>query len=305
MNVRHLRFFVALSEKRHFGRAAAACDVSQPALSMAIRRLESELGVRLIERGGAGMIGLTDAGEALVDRARRTIRSVDGITAEATRLRGQLNATLRLGTVPTAVAAAPTLVAPLLGAHPGVRVEIRTAPADVLVGEVLRHELDAALVYDDVGAPSLDLRPLYSERFVLVGTPDDDDDDTVDVSWRSIGEGSLCLLTPEMQHRVIVDDALRSAGVVVHPRVQADSFALLLGFVRLGWSTVIGHTWLMGEHLPAGTRARTIVDPVIEPTIALIAAAAGPPAPVVRALTDSLAGVDVDALIETALSGES
>ncbi|MEV4418575.1 LysR family transcriptional regulator [Patulibacter sp. NPDC049589] len=305
MNVRHLRFFVALSTERHFGRAAAACSVSQPALSMAIRKLESELGVRLIERGGGGMIGLTDAGEALVDRARQTVNSVGGIAAEATRLRGQLNATLRLGTVPTGVAAAPTLVGPLLDAHPGVRVSIRTAPSDVLVGEVLRHELDAALVYDDVRNPALNVQPLYRERFVLVSTADQEKGGAAEVSWRSVGARPLCLLTPEMQHRAILEEALRAADVVVSPRVQADSFALLLGFVRRGWSTVIGHTWLLGEHLPSGTSARPITDPMIEPTIALIVASAGPPAPVVRALIDSLAGTDVDALIETALPGRA
>lgn len=300
MNVRHLKFFVALSTERHFGRAAAVCNVSQPALSMAIRRLESELGVRLVARGGGGTVGLTDAGEALLDRARQTVSGVEGIKAEATRLRGQLTATLRLGTVPTAVAAAPTLVAPLLRAHPGVRVEVRTAPSDVLAGEVLRHELDAALVYDDVRTPGLNVAPLYRDRFVLVSTDDAAPDE---VSWHAVGERPLCLLAPRMQHRAILDAALQAAGTVVHPRVEADSFSLLLGFVRQGWPTVIGRTWILGQRLPAGIRARTITDPVIEPWIALIDAAAGPPAPVVRALTDSLAGTDVEALIESALNG--
>lgn len=300
MNVRHLRFFVALSTERHFGRAAAVCNVSQPALSMAIRRLESELGVRLVERGGGGTVGLTDAGEALLDRARQTVSGVDGIKAEATRLRGQLTATLRLGTVPTAVAAAPTLVAPLLRAHPGVRVEVRTAPSDVLAGEVLRHELDAALVYDDVRTAGLSIAPMYRDRFVLVST---DDAAADEVSWRAVGERSLCLLAPQMQHRALLDRAFQAVGTVVRPRVEADSFPLLLGFVRQGWPTVIGHTWVLGQRLPTGIRARTITDPVIEPWIALIGSAAGPPTPVVRALTDSLADTDVEAMIESALDG--
>ena len=69
MNVRHLEFFVAVAREGHFGRAAAACQVSQPALSMALRRLEAELGTRLVERGTGGTVGLTDAGAALIDRA--------------------------------------------------------------------------------------------------------------------------------------------------------------------------------------------------------------------------------------------
>lgn len=299
VNVRHLRFFVSLASERHFGRAAAACNVSQPALSMAIRRLESELGVRLVERGSGGTIGLTDAGAALVERARETVRGVDGITAEASRLQGRLTATLRLGAVPTAVAAAPALVAPLLRRHPGVRVEVRTAPSDALVAGVLRHELDAALVYDEVRHAGLQVEPMYRERFVLVSDADEDGS-VEEIPWRSVGERSLCLLTPEMQHRVILDAALRTAGVAAVPRVEADSFSLLLGFVRQGWPTVLGHTWLLGQRLPAGVRARPIVDPVIEPAIALISVAAGPPAPVCRALRDALAGADVERMIDRA-----
>jgi DNA-binding transcriptional LysR family regulator len=308
VNVRHLRFFVALSEERHFGRAAAACHVSQPALSMAISRLEAELGVRLVERGGAGTIGLTDAGEALVSRARDAVRGVDGIAAEASRLRGRLTATLRLGTVPTAVAAAPALLAPLLEGHPGVRVALRTAPGDALAGEVLRHELDAALVYDDVGASGLRADHLYRERFVLVDAGPDravdagpipvDSDALPDpVGWRAVAAHPLCLLTPDMQHRSIVDAALREAGATVTPRIEADSFSTLLGFVRQGWPTVLGRTWIQGQGLPAGVRVRPIVDPVVEPSIALISAAAGPPTPVVRALLDTLTGADVEGLL--------
>jgi len=296
MNLRHLRFFVALAEERHFGRAATACHVTQPALSMAIGRLEAELGVRLVDRGGGGTVGLTDAGTALVDRARQAVREADGIAAEASRLRGRLTATLRLGTVPTGVAAAPALVAPLLRAHPGVRVDVRTAPGEQLAGEVLRHELDAALVYDDARPAGLHVRPLYRERFVLV-SGDEDDAPPGPVTWSTVGTRSLCLLSPAMQHRSIVDAALATVEASVAPRIEADSFSLLLGFVRQGWSTVLSRAWLVGQGLPAGVLARPIVDPVVEPPIAVISAAAGPTTPVVRALLDDLAGRDVEDLL--------
>ncbi|WP_051471893.1 LysR family transcriptional regulator [Patulibacter minatonensis] len=298
MNVRHLRFFVALSTERHFGRAAAACHVSQPALSMAIRRLEAELGVRLVERGGGSTVGLTEAGEALVDRARATVRGVDDIEAEASRLRGRLTATLRLGTVPTAVAAAPALVAPLLRAHPGVRTEIRTSSGRDLLGRVARHELDAALVYEDDGLAGVRSTALYRERFVLVGGRDDDPPGPV--SWGTVGGLPLCLLTPEMQQRTILDDVFRRAGATVRPVAEADALPALLGFVREGWATVLGRTWLSGQRLPADVRVRSIVDPVIEPTITLVTAAAGPATPVVRALLDAVSGLDVEELLGAA-----
>jgi DNA-binding transcriptional LysR family regulator len=326
VNLRYLQYFTALAREGHFGRAAAACHVSQPALSMAIRKLEAELGLRLVHRGGSGAVGLTDAGQALVDRARRAVSDVEGIAAEASRLRGQLTGTLRLGVVPTAVAAAPVVLAPLLRAHPGVRVEVRTAAGDVLAGALRRHELDAALAYDDLAAPGLGVTPLYRERLVLVGPVDDigapmgragallDGDDapspagearsadasgTVpDVTWAAVADQSIALLSRGTQHRAIIDAAFRTAGFEPHARVEADTFALLLGLVREGWPTVVGHPWLRGQRLPDGVAARPIGGPVVEPTVALFVPDDGPPVPVTRALTDALRGVDVQAALD-------
>lgn len=303
MNVRHLQFFVALAREGHFGRAAAACNVSQPALSMAIGRLEAELGLRLVDRGGGGMVGLTDAGQTLVQRARFIVQSVDAVRADATRLKGQLTATLRLGTVPTAVAAAPALTAALLRDHPGVRVTVRTAPSEVLCGEVARHELDAALVYEEGPRNGLSYRALYDERLMFV-SPTDDHDLSATVTWDSVAEHELCLLSPQMQHRVIVEDAIRGVGAAVRPRVEADSFAMLMGYVRQGWPTVLGHTWLLGQRLPPGVRAREIVDPALRPRIALATSAAGPLTPVARALVETFVDVDVPGHIAAALGAE-
>jgi DNA-binding transcriptional LysR family regulator len=328
VNLRHLEYFTALAREGHFGRAAASCHVSQPALSMAIRKLEAELGLRLVRRGGAGAVGLTDAGAALVDRARRAVQDVEGIAAEASRLRGQLTGTLRLGVVPTAVAAAPVVLAPLLRAHPGVRAEVRTAAGDVLAAGLRRHELDAALAYDDLAVPGLTVTPLYRERLVLVGPVGDvaaspdagatpsggasprgaapprgaasprEADADVAVTWAAVADRPVALLSRGTQHRAIVDAAFQAAGVEPQARVEADTFALLLGLVREGWPTVVGHPWLHGQRLRDGVVVRPIVAPVLEPTVALITPADGPPAPVTRALTEALAAVDVQAALD-------
>ncbi|MGX6449934.1 LysR family transcriptional regulator, partial [Patulibacter sp. S7RM1-6] len=89
MILRQLEYLVALGEHGHFGRAAAACHVSQPGLSMAIRKLEAELGVELVQRGAGGS-GLTDDGRALLPWARTAVGAAAAITDEASRLRGRL-----------------------------------------------------------------------------------------------------------------------------------------------------------------------------------------------------------------------
>ncbi len=291
MNVRHLEFFVAVAREGHFGRAAAACHVSQPALSMALRRLEAELGTRLVERGTGGTVGLTDAGAALIDRARLVVRGVEDVRSAASALQGRLTATLRLGTVPTAVTAVARLTAPLLREHPGVRIRIRTAPTDVLSAQILRRELDAAMLYGDRPRGELAYRPLYRERLLFAeaadAAPVPGNETTID--WRAVAEHELCLLVPEMQHRTIVDDALEQAGAIARARVETDSFVSLLGFVRQGWPTVIGHPWLLAPQGTGALRTREIVGPSLAPTIAL-ATASGQSTPAVRALLTSLAG---------------
>jgi DNA-binding transcriptional LysR family regulator len=294
VNLRQLEYFTAVAREGHFGRAAAACHVSQPALSMAIRKLEAELGLRLVRRGGSGAVGLTDAGAALVDRARRAVHDVEGIATEAGRLRGRLTATLRLGVVPTAVTAAPVVLAPLLRAQPGVRVEVRTAAGDALAAALARHELDAALAYDDVPAVGARATALYRERLVLVGEAEE----STPVSWDAVAARPVALLSRGTQHRAIVDAAFRTAGVEPSARVEADTFAFLLGLVREGWPTVVGHPWLHGQRLPEGVVARPIVAPVVESTVALLTPADGPAAPVTRALTDALRDAGVQASLD-------
>lgn len=288
MILRQLEYLVALARERHFGRAAAACHVSQPALSMAIRKLEAELGLRLVRRGGRG-VALTDEGRELLGWAQSAVGATDALAAEAGRLRGQLTATLRLGVIPTAVAAVPAVVGPLLLAHPGVRVEMRTWPTERIAAGLAAHALDAGLIYVDDPSRELTSTPLYHERFVLLTA---EELPAGRVPWSAIVDLPLCLLTADMQHRQIVDASLRGLGLTAHPRIEADSFAVLLDLVRDGWSTVVGHAWLAGRALPPGARAHPLVDPIVAPTVGLVTTG-DPLPPVARAIRESLAGIDL------------
>lgn len=291
MILRQLEYLVALARERHFGRAAAACHVSQPALSMAVRKLEAELGLRLVDRGSGG-VALTDEGRELLGWAQSAVGAADALAAEAGRLRGQLTATLRLGVIPTAVAAVSTVVGPLLRAHPGVRVEMRTWPTERIVAGLTSHALDAGLTYVDDPSRELAVVPLYRERFVLLTAEPLPDGPA---TWDAIVDLPLCLLTDDMQHRRIVDATLRRAGLRAEPRIEADSFGVLLDLVRDGWSTVVGHAWLAGRALPSGVTVHPLVDPVVAPTVGLVTPGTDPATPVVRAIRASLAGVDLQA----------
>ncbi|MEV4420994.1 LysR substrate-binding domain-containing protein [Patulibacter sp. NPDC049589] len=289
--LRRLEYLLAVEREGHFGRAATSCHVSQPALSAGIAKLEGELGLELVRRGGRTAL-LTDEGRALLPWAREAVSAASSLTIEAGRLREHLTGTLRIATIPTAAAAVSTMIGALLRAHDGVRVELRSMAAERIVDGLRARELDAGLAYVEDPVAGLRVQRLYRERLMLVGRGPATADD---VPWSALAHEPLCLLTPEMQHRRVVDAALAQAGVTVRPRVEADTFGALLDLVADGWSTVLGRPWLSGRPLPDGVRAVPLVRPVVAPWVGLLTLDGPVATPMVAALRASLRGVDVAA----------
>lgn len=170
MNVtlKQLRYVEALARHGHFGRAAEACAVSQPALSMQVRELEESLGAALFERG-ARQIALTRFGEDFVARARDILRAVDDLGDLARAARERPLDRLRLGVIPTvAPYLLPTLLADLARGHEGLDIQIRETVTPNLLAELGAGRLDAAVVALPVSEPAFVEIPLFSETFVLV-----------------------------------------------------------------------------------------------------------------------------------------
>jgi len=167
MNLRDLQYLVALAETRHFGRAAERCHVSQPTLSAQLRKLEEFLGVSLIERRPR-RVGLTPAGEAVVERARRMLRDADDIRALARASQDPLGGQLKLGLIPTLGPYLLPRVAPRIAkALPKLQLmlhEYQTAP---LVDRVVQGDLDVAILALPVDTKGLVTRSLFAEAFVV------------------------------------------------------------------------------------------------------------------------------------------
>jgi LysR family hydrogen peroxide-inducible transcriptional activator len=167
MNLRDLQYLVALAETRHFGRAALRCHVSQPTLSAQLRKLEEFLGVTLIERRPR-RVGLTPAGEAVVERARRMLRDAEDIRALARASQDPLGGELKLGLIPTLGPYLLPRVAPRIAkALPKLQLmlyEFQTAP---LVERVVQGELDVAILALPADTEGLVTRSLFAEAFVV------------------------------------------------------------------------------------------------------------------------------------------
>ena len=174
LSLKQLRYFDALARHRHFGRAAQACAISQPALSLQIKELEALVGAPLVERA-TRQIRLTALGEALVSRARNILVGVDELEELVRASKGPLAGRLRLGVIPTV---APYLLPDIMGALsrrlPGLEVEIRETVTQSLIYDLLEARLDLAIVALPISEPALREFALFQEDFVLVRPAEDE-----------------------------------------------------------------------------------------------------------------------------------
>jgi LysR family transcriptional regulator, hydrogen peroxide-inducible genes activator len=173
INLRQLRYFDALAHHSHFGRAAAACAISQPALSMQIKELEETLGAVLMERG-ARQVRLTKFGEEAALRVRDILLLVDELGELARASRDRLSGRLRIGMIPTiAPYLLPLFMENLTRTHPEVDIYVREALTSKLIQELAEGRLDTAIVALPISEPSFTEVALFAENFLLVRPRED------------------------------------------------------------------------------------------------------------------------------------
>ena len=163
MNLQELRYLVAVAEHRHFGRAAEACNVSQPTLSSQLRKLEDELGVTLIERTNK-RVDMTPVGSQILLHAQRALAEAGQMQAVARASRDPLVGPLRLGVIPTlAPYLMPLILNPLRQKYPGLAIELWEDLTRSLIDGLRNHRLDAALLATPVEATEITEIPLFIE----------------------------------------------------------------------------------------------------------------------------------------------
>lgn len=174
LTLKQLRYFDVLARFRHFGRAAHACSISQPALSMQIKELEDSLGTALFERS-ARQVRLTAFGEEVSTRVRAILRSVDELGDAARASRDRLSGQLRIGVIPTiAPYLLPKVIGNLTRTHPQLEIHVRETLTQTLIDELTDGRLDTAIVALPVSEPSLTEVTLFTENFLLVRPGQDD-----------------------------------------------------------------------------------------------------------------------------------
>lgn len=280
-----LEYLIALARERHFGRAAEACGVTQPTLSAGIKQLEETLGVLLVQRGSR-FIGLTSEGERTLDWARRIVGDTRAMRLEITALRHGLTGSLRIAAIPTALAMVAALTTPYRARHPDVRFTVLSRSSIEILTLLENRDIDAGVTYlDNEPLGRVTAVPLYQERYRLITAADAPLGNRDTVTWAEVAQVPLCLLTPDMQNRRIIDALLRSAGGNPQPTLESNSMILLFAHVRTGrWASVMPAKLAETLGLTETIRAIPIVEPEAAHTIGLVVPAREPMTPLNSAL---------------------
>jgi len=224
-----MKYLVALNEHRHFARAAEACHITQPALSNALRALEEEFGVVIVRRGRT-FAGLTQEGEQVLSAAQRMLHEQTVLQQNLKSTVGRPAGGLTIGAVPTAMPIAARFAAMLQARHPGILPVVLSLSSSELETRLDNLSIDLGLGYTermDQSVGKLKAMPQYVEHYFLlrravvphavelqVGAP---------LTWQEAAGHALCLLTPDMHNRTIVNTAFASVGCQVQANIETNS----------------------------------------------------------------------------------
>lgn len=280
-----LEMFIAVANEEHFGRAAASLGITQPTLSSGIKQLEDHLGVQLVIRGSR-YGGLTPEGQSALVWARKIVGDARQLREEMRFKRHGLTGRLRIAVIPTALTWAAKITSRFSEKHPKVRFTILSRPSAEILTMLENLEVDAGISYlDNEPMGRVSAEALYTERYMLVCGPGSPFAGQTSVDWRALEGQKLCLLTPDMQNRRIINANFAGAGIAPEALIESNSTVVLVAHVQAGgWVTVLPSdiaAFLAGgkdlEAIPlTGTRA--------EHAVGLVAPYREPHTPVLDAL---------------------
>jgi len=303
------RYLAALERHRHFGRAADACFITQPALSNALRALESHLGVAIVRRSRQ-FEGFTPEGQEVLAVAHRILREQETLVQDLASSAGQPRGRLVIGTVPTALPIAARFSAWLVRQHPGIAPQLRSMSSQDIESGLEDLSLDIGLGFAErvQGRSAVQLTPQYEEHHHLLWRGADDGAPQQPVGaaggrtsgarsavltfgspigWAQAVERPLCLLTPEMHHRALLERVFAGLGLQVRPVLETDSVLALVVAVQAGPLAAVMPGALVATVAPEpGLHVSPLTQPDLRTPIAFMTSARVRPS---RALEAALA----------------
>ncbi len=272
MNVelRHLEAFLAAARHRSFTRAARSLNISQPTFTVQIRQLETELGVRLLDRNTRS-VQLTRVGGDLLPVLERLMRELQSVLANTKELAENRSGPVTVAVLPSLAATIlPQVLSALRAEHPGVSVHLREAPARRIVGMVKGDEVDFGIGWLKGADSDVRFTPLFTDRMSVIFKAGSTLERKKTVTLRDVASFPLILMDRESSVRAVVDDAFATMGKFVSPAWEATYISTALALARAG----LGVTILPGSvlEMDAGhrLRARPIREPDLDRRIGII-----------------------------------
>ena len=283
MDIRQLQYLAALAREKHFTRAAAACNVTQPTLSGRIRQLEQELGVPIVDRDQR-YIGLTPEGERVLKWAHLILDHWNSLQSELAQIKGkkgELVGRLVLGVIPSALPMASFLTKAMNAKHPAMDFTILSHTSVDIIRALNDFSIDAGITYlDNEPVEGLLTAPLYRENYCLFVSATHELANRESVTWFEAAQQQLCLLTPNMQNRRIIDKAFATVQAHPIPRLETNSIMNLLSSVRsMGLCSIMPDYFRTAMGALEGVAAVPLVEPSVSHAVGLVAMRREPQAP--------------------------
>ena len=285
--LRDLELLVSLSRHKNFSHAAADCNISQPAFSTRIRKLEEEFKLPLVRRGNS-FLGFTREGEVALKWARKLLADAEGMRQEINALRNNLNGKLTLGVIPTAMPFAARVSSQLRRKHPNLSIEIHSQSTRQITRRLNDFSLDAGIMYFDDADPDITVK-LYEERYVLIAPQTLASGYKTQVTWAEAAQFPLCLLTPDMRNRQLIDAVFEQVSAVPTVVMEASGFSAVLAQVVSGNAATIAPVSVAETFLALSSTVQfDLVKPVMTHTIGLSIKDQSPVLPMVQALRQAI-----------------
>ena len=285
--LRDLQLLVSLSRTRNFSRSAMDCNISQPAFSTRIRKLEERLKLPLVRRGNSFQ-GFTTEGEVVLKWARKLLADEEGMRQEIAFLKNDLNGTLSLGVIPTAMPFAARVSAKLREKHPNLSIEIYSESTQKIVRKINDFSLDAGILYFENGDPETTVK-LYEERYVFIAPKSLTVSEEKQITWAEAAQVPLCLLTQNMKNRQLIERHFLDLELSPNIVTEASDFTAVLAQVARGNAATIAPVSVAETFLDLKfTSQLDLIDPVMTHSVGLSIKDQSPVLPMIDALRDAV-----------------
>lgn len=231
MELRHLRYFLAVAELEHFSKAADSLHISQPSLSQQVKNLEDELGTPLFDRVGRG-VQLTEAGRIFSEYAKRALLEIKWGQQQLDELQNLQHGTLRIGAIHTFnTSLVPPIVAEFHAKYPAIKILVEEESTVEIANHISRGELDIGIAFSHALLPDIEPDPLFEEEFVLAVRKDHPLADKGTIEFKQLEGVPLILVSEKTSTRWLINQFFEEAGIEATVQVETSTIAVSMQII--------------------------------------------------------------------------